>query len=553
MRHFLLLAVLPLLASCSSFKLEPNNGLTPDEFRAHVLMFDARGEPRDPLTSTGFGHAYLRAEDTPEGEQAGEAYVHYMQRIFDGIDAHRARYPTRPLRLIFFFHGGLNTRGAALRRAEDQILRMKRDTPEVYPIFVNWLTSLPSSYKNHLLFVTHGQDTYRWGRTLAPFKFGGDVARFVANAVPDTALQVWDWKRRAQYEREGVLQAPGCNTTLDFREGDHATRSARARFTDSAHAFATFLIAKWWTGAIVDSAGTPAWGSMLYTADRLFYSDQEMHHPYEFSLEGETGGGDFSRFLEHLSANVNARGNTEVILAAHSAGAIVANMVVANFGDRLPITNLVYMAPACTIDELMAGGKLASFLAKHHDSQLHILTLNEVAEFSQKFVFDLAPRGSLLVWLDEFIQPKHSEFRGHMLGRARNLRLHAHLIPCAIQPQLHITAFAEDPAGPPHPQTHSDIGGIEYWKTVNWNPVDDRLRPLCVSKDPKMLRDPHQQSPIPPPASAEKCVVSLISHSGSRPTILRMALASGVTVSTAGLTSGANMYSRRRTCGTLTS
>jgi hypothetical protein len=508
MRRVLLLSILPLLAACSSFTLDPKRGLSPDEFRAHVLMFDARGEPRDPLASTTFGNAYLQAEDTPKDEQPVETYTHYMQRIFDGIETHRKRYPERPLRVIFFFHGGLNTRGAALRRAEEQISIMKRDTPEVYPIFVNWLTSLPSSYKNHLLFVTHGQDTYQWGKPLAPFKFGGDLGRFAANAVPDVALQIWDWQRRVSYEREGVLQAPGCMTTLDFREGDHATRSRRTRLIDGAHAFATFLVAKWWTGAVIDAAGTPAWASMLYTSDRLFYSDREMHHPYEFKLEGETGGGDFSRFLERLLTYVKNDGKSEVILAAHSAGAVVANIVVANFGDRLPITNLVYMAPACTIDELMAGGKLASFLAKHPKSQLHILTLNEVAEFSQKFVFDLAPRGSLLVWLDEFIQPKHSEFRGHMLGRARNLRLHAHLIPCAIQPQVHITAYAEDPAGPPHPQTHSAIGGIEYWHEANWNPADNRLRPLCVSKIPTMLRDPHQQSPDPPLPAAEQCVVS---------------------------------------------
>ena len=518
MRRVLLLAVLPLLAACSSFKLDPGKGLAPDEFRAHVLMFDARGEPRDPLTTTGAGNAYLKAKDTPKGEPTDETYERYMQRILDGIDAHRRQYPKRPLRLIFFFHGGLNTRGTALRRAEEQIARMKRDTPEVYPIFVNWLTSLPSSYKNHLLFVTHGQDTYRWGMSLAPFKFGGDVGRFVANGIPDTALQIWDWRRRVQYEREGVLKAPLCDNTLDFREGDHATRTRRDRYTDGAHAFVTFLLAKWWTGAIVDAAGTPAWGSMLYTADRLFYSDQEMHHPYDVALRGETGGGDFARFLERLAETVNPDdGNTEVILAAHSAGAIVANMIVANFGDRLPITNLVYMAPACTIDELMAGGKLATFLANHPKSQLHILTLNEVAEFSQKFVMDLAPRGSLLVWLDEFIQPKHSEFRGHMLGRARNLRLHAHLIPCKIQPQVHITAYAEDPAGPPHPQTHSAIGGIEYWKEANWNPVDNRLRPLCVSKDPRMLTDPHQRSPNPPLPAAVPCVLSTKKHSGEDP------------------------------------
>ena len=64
------------------------------------------------------------------------------------------------------------------------------------------------------------------------------------------------------------------------------------------------------------------------------------------------------------------------------------------------------MAPACTIDELMPGGRIARFLGQAADRKLYILALHEQAELNEKWYADLTPRGSLLVWLDEFIQPR---------------------------------------------------------------------------------------------------------------------------------------------------
>ena len=151
------------------------------------------------------------------------------------------------------------------------------------------------------------------------------------------------------------------------------------------------------------------------------------------------------------------------------------------FGESLPIRTLVYMAPAATIDELKQGGRVAEFLRRSPvvdgkpERNLYILTLHERAEVSERFRFDLTPRGTLLAWLDEFIQPKHSEFPGMMMGRARNLRLHAHYIPCEIRPQIFITAFAEQITPPPRkedrqPQRHGAFGDLHYWLDTTWQP-----------------------------------------------------------------------------------
>jgi hypothetical protein len=501
--------------ACSSFRLEPNGPVTPEEFRQHVLMFDARGEPRDPLGD----HAYLVAEHTPSNAAKGLSFDAYVANMIEGIKTHREKYGRA--RIIFFFHGGLNTRSAALGRARDQIAAMKRDVkdggqPDIYPIFVNWQTSLYASYKDHLLFVTKGQDTYSGGMFLAPFKLAGDVSHAVFEIVPDNHLAIRDLARHWTYVREGAVQARNCEANrLDFREGMKRERPFTNRLADKVGAFTTYLLTKWWLTGVIDGGGTPAWSSMNYTADRLFFSDQEMHHPYEFQEREPGGAGDFSHFLRALAQPGVLHSDDEIILAAHSAGAIVANALLQHFGEALPITTLVYMAPACPIDELMTGGRVANFLARRSTRQLYILTLHEVAELSERHFVDLTPRGSLLVWLDQYIQPKSSEFRGQMMGRARNLRLHAHLIPCGIQPQIHVTAFSEQPqftAGvvPPYPepQTHGSFGEVPYWQGDKaWKPVSPDLHPICFSDDPQALQDPNPNG-HPGPGLSPPCIAN---------------------------------------------
>jgi pimeloyl-ACP methyl ester carboxylesterase len=474
-------------AGCSSFQL--GTGLKPEEFRAHVLMFDARGEPRDPIVSSASGeHAYLGAEHTPGGAMKYESYDAYIDHILASITEHRQGLAGKPLRVVFFFHGGLNSRAQALGRAEEQIIRMKTEKPDVYPIFVNWQTSLPSSYWDHLKFVTKGQDTYRSGAVLLPIKAGNDAARAITEIIPNNYLYLRDVARRRTYIREGAVQAKGCSfDKLDFREGTKSPRTAG--FLGQTRALIMYFVTKWWVAGLLDGGGTPAWASMLYTSDRLFYSDQEMHHDYRYMETDSTGSGDFSHFLRRLAPALHESEGDDVVLAAHSAGAVVANAVAALFGDSLPISTLVYMAPACTIDELMAGGRVTEFLRKNPQRQMYILTLHEVAELSEQWYGDITPRGTLLVWLDEFIQPKHSEFRGQMMGRARNLRLHAHLIPCDVQPRIHITAYSEQPPNKPDPQTHSAVGSIAYWDPEAWRPADPALRQICLTNDPQKLTD----------------------------------------------------------------
>jgi hypothetical protein len=453
--------------------------LTAEQFHEHVLMFDSLGRMREPLSNTARPELLgdFRRLQTKESDD-------YIDRIVNCIKERKGR--DKHVKLLLFFHGGLNSRSAALQRAGLHVARILKERPDIYPIFVNWQTSFYASYKDHLVSVHKGHETSALSSAiLAPVELATDLGRTVLESPIAAYLHYADRQRSIKYrtEQKTAAVARGCTPKLDFREG--MVKTARTPvWRDALQSALLFPVTLLGSG-LLDAAGSSAWASMIYTSDRLFYKPDELHHPYHFE-PNESGSGGLSRFLERLAPELDA--DDDITIVAHSAGAVIANKLIANFAGKLPIHDLLYMAPACTIDELMAGGKLAKFLAGDETKRrkLYILALHEQAEFEERNFFGLAPRGSLLVWLDEFIQPKASEFGGAMLGRARNLRLHAHLIPCAIQEQVIITAFHDDPTALPEEQAqrHGGFGDLPYWKSAMRRPPIVDLEQICLTGTP---------------------------------------------------------------------
>jgi hypothetical protein len=266
-------------------------GLTEPEFREHVLMFNFRGRLLDPFSSSGSrsevamtGYEELAIPD-PYSEAPPLPNIRteqqYLKQVLDGIE--RRKQMVGEVKVLFFFHGGLNSRGAALARAARQIVAMRSDRPDIYPVFVNWETSLPASYKDHLLWIRNGQDTYGAGLFLAPYMFVSDAARSVLD-IPVADFMQWKEQRRhwrkddtAGFVRVGTDCA---NAALDFRAGPPHDPTRYQKIKSNTVSIFTTILTKWWVAGLLSATGAKAWGSMLYTSDRLFYSDHELHHPY---------------------------------------------------------------------------------------------------------------------------------------------------------------------------------------------------------------------------------------------------------------------------------
>lgn len=79
----------------------------------------------------------------------------YVEHIKDEIDAYGKNNPQR---ILIYIHGGLNSPYGSINRAvqlSDGIL-----AADSYPIFINWQSSLMSSYWEHVWYVRQGE---HWG------------------------------------------------------------------------------------------------------------------------------------------------------------------------------------------------------------------------------------------------------------------------------------------------------------------------------------------------------------------------------------------------------
>ena len=118
-----------------------------------------------------------------------------------------------------------------------------------------------------------------------------------------------------------------------------------------------------------------------------------------------TGGGKFCW--------ANTSTEVTVTLVGHSMGAMVINRLLQTIEDpllsssspALPVGQIVYLAPACSINE--AEQLLMPYLDRHPNTHFWLFTLNKRDE-SREIPFNglavFVPRGTLLAWIDTFLE-----------------------------------------------------------------------------------------------------------------------------------------------------
>ena len=177
----------------------------------------------------------------------------------------------------------------------------------------------------------------------------------------------------------------------------------------------------------------------------------------------------------------------EVTLIGHSMGTIVANWIIADYGAQLQPSNIVYLAAASPISdfERQVIPYLASAEGEH--TQFYNLTLHRLAEVRERNVHilpyvDLAPRGSLLVWIDNYLSNPES-FLDRTLGRWDNVIVATHIFPKNTRDRVHIKAFGIRPWGEKNsvlnPEKHGEFTDGAFWRQDFWEPEDDRRPNKC--------------------------------------------------------------------------
>jgi hypothetical protein len=387
-------------------------------------------------------------------------------------------------KLLIFIHGGLNTYAQSFDRAM-RLIPLIKDAG-YYPIFVNWRSGLVDCYREHLFSVRQGRvhRNYWWLTWL--YFLTADLGRAVFRSAAAIYLQIindckpylpgWNPDGRNSAALFEVLKkrrhSANNGPALAISKGEDS-RTPIERLSQLTLLLLTYL-PKLATGAFVDAFGTSAWVNMLRRTKTLFRTPQEFDIRDSLEKESVTPliedvldtppTGALAIFANALVEKLgSASRRYEITVVGHSMGTIVLNRLLKDF-PRLSCANLVYLAAACSIAEFMDS--VVSYLERHKDTRVFNLCLHPIAEELESNAFEFSPRGSLLVWIDNFMSSPETT-ADRRLGVWENILQATHMIPQQFRGRITLKAFGVGrKAG--KPQTHSELGSINFWNPNLW-------------------------------------------------------------------------------------
>jgi hypothetical protein len=518
------IAMAGLLGGCAS---GPGLIHSAETIRQHVIAVDGDGRPHDPATPNG--RVYSLKE-----------YRKQIACIFRTIDTFNGKKPDR--KVLIFVHGGLNSPADSPASADSEMDCVM--AAEYYPVYLDWNSDLLSTYGDHIALITQGETDNTVARALLTPGYvladlgraatripivwinqfasdiqgaGSDAAALnksgeIASTRPDEFPESQRWAAgkhgRAVAKVYEQLQA------AQAKDIDKGTRKGMRVYIGPdydvnpwhmAHLAAFYILTlptKLITEPIIDWLGTPAWQVMARRTLIAFDGDLG-GNPANPELDAESvsqreiryaKARDFSTigamevFREELQRveSISRPGEPacEITLVGHSMGTMVLNeWLRRDILDRKHglYQQIVYMAAACSVRDFSRA--VVPYLLENPQTQFYNLMLHPLADLRERGRgYDLPPRGSLLVWLDDFLTEPQTPL-DRTLGRWDNIVSATEVIPKPIRKQVTLKAFALAPYNtqPPPPgqldlgpQEHGQFRGQPYWRSDFWtdqNPV----------------------------------------------------------------------------------
>lgn len=487
----------------------------------HVVMVNGMGDLIDPRANIGDPEAgrHLLFKPYPKLDDPDA----YFAQLLASLDRTPVRTGGTRKRILLFVHGGLNTAQTSIERVVEYSDRIRHDG--TYPIFLNWDSSLTSSYLEHLVLLRQGRRVDDWccgaWKEFGPaYEVGANMAGVVASVVTTPLYLALDLTRgvlRLPVDMYGVYADllsshwrtlrvtdtppkdswPHGNCTQDAEVGMTPRADAllcetlhppsgqpaypivqgvnQRTFWESAGQFARTLVTfpvHVVSGLAIDVAGTGSWSSMRRRTTAMFNRDKDLwsadpHAP-------STGG--FAKFMVALRGFLESHGGNEeweVVLVGHSMGTIVANEMVRQFGHPLAISpgkplfdQIVFMAAACSLRDYL--DTIPHYLEEYHSVRMSHLLLHDQAESTEQALWGTALPGSLLVWLDGFFTRPDAPL-DLVAGRYQNLLRVMHLHDPTLRPRIALKVFNfGDDAERTSPQSHGDFGQFPFWEDAFW-------------------------------------------------------------------------------------
>jgi hypothetical protein len=493
-----------------------------DEVQYHIIVVKGNGEPFRPVVQRRqkpsgiweYNIDLVKFGRKPE-EQADE-YKKYLRALVEHIRQ------SQQTRVMVFIHGGMNFVKGSVKHAAELVGDYERfrrlpdeGRPNIraagYPIFICW-DSPPTGYLEQVAWVRAGK-TEQYGRSVGrgiyawaslPFHLLADVGRAVTRLPAEifefgyndfysidqrSFTEFKKMNEETPYLRgEKRKKNPGEGTAAAGRE-DYLPIAKRIDVSNvkpvekkSKHYLqdiGTVMLFPVRSVAmpVVDAIGVGAWNNMLRHTDTMFdrTSPESRHYHTPVEVEFEKGGtGAIAMFLATFRGLPHFA-DYQVTLIGHSMGAIVANRIIVSYPE-FNYTNIVYMAAACSVREYQ--NCVIPYLRVHRQSHFYGLSLHprreagELAISLRNIGIDIAPRGSLLVWIDNIFGNPPSEDQ-RRFGIFQTAVLASHNIPLEVRGQVTLKCFEfgdEKAHGGiiESPQHHGDFSRAPYWDSSFW-------------------------------------------------------------------------------------
>lgn len=476
--RILMFALMSIISGCA----------IPNVPHRNIVMFNEYGRLLDPTGNVGCEQPPALCNGRhltiiPYDELSQSNREKYLDDLFANV-IDNAPVIDGKKRLFIFAHGGLNTQKASVESATNLFDRMNQEK-RYSPLFINWRSSLVSSYLDHAIFIRQGEHSSILGPLTSPVVIAVDGVRSVVRAPLVWGAQIRggastspgnDWpyglEDRVDY-LESVYKREMTSRGLDHHDAiEIETGVDRRTFPDKALSgvswFVLLPIRFFVAAPLIDGLGTSSWDNMLRRTKYLFHNEGEFKNGHP-----EQTGGDLSMVLRRLEAKMHdSRDQWEIVLVGHSMGTIVFNELLRQF-PRLEVSTIVYLAAACSIRDFEAS--VIPYLQRHPATQFYNVTLHHLAEERERWdllipYFDPAMRGSLLSWIDDFFSNPLTPM-DKTLGKSVNFLRTEHLIPPDVRGRVHLKEFSVggDAVGN-QPQEHGDFKSFPMWDSDFYTP-----------------------------------------------------------------------------------
>ncbi len=433
------------------------------------------------------------------------------------------------VKILVYFHGGLNTYKESDERMEDQLKTIEDEkTDWHYPIYISWPSNVGGTILEHWFENREGRWTpwYKSGLVSSPFIIFEDLVGSVAEFPSNLYYQFTNDKDRifadnsvvsssiwhdafCKFKRnQGTLTANNnCDQFMqqqdDFNQfeviktGDFNNikinrsvynRTGLQSFTEGVRLTlltpVRYLIGSIWNGAIASHS----WDMMKRRARNIVYPTgdfQERFHSKRFLAEKPAGEhlGTFFQALFKLKSD-NPDLDVELTLVGHSMGAIAINNLLNKYQHEWQSTsvlsNIVYMAAAASIEDTLS---IVPDILRNCSRKIpfYNLTLNRVAEVAETYYGGLLPSGSLLISID-----KYHDAPEHHLKRTFGSEINVHSsLPVILEAfkgidnPIIFKAFNNE--NYEKPLRHGDFNCLPFWKKEVWelNNTSTKINPFC--------------------------------------------------------------------------